>query len=86
MLVPVAGFVPNAAVTPLGRPVAASVTLPVNPPASMTEIVSMPLLPWAIVSADDEDEIVKLGEGLPASGNWMLDSRDCFRELTGVLS
>ena len=31
-LVPVVGFVPNAAVTPLGRPDAASVTLPVNPP------------------------------------------------------
>jgi hypothetical protein len=33
-LVPVVGFVPKAAVTPLGRPEAASVTLPVNPPAS----------------------------------------------------
>lgn len=30
-LVPVVGFVPNVAVTPLGRPDADSVTLPVNP-------------------------------------------------------
>lgn len=42
---PVAGFVANAAVTPLGRPVAASVTPLVNPPTSLTEIVLVPLLP-----------------------------------------
>jgi hypothetical protein len=30
-LLPVVGFVPNAAVTPLGNPEAASVTLPLNP-------------------------------------------------------
>ena len=73
-LVPVAGFGANAAVTPLGRPVAASVTLPVNPPASVTVIVSVPLLPWAIVRADGEEEIVKLGTGVEPSGNWMLAS------------
>src|SRR5690348_1143681 len=44
-LLPVVGFVPNVAVTPLGRPDAASVTLPVNPPTSVTEIVSVALLP-----------------------------------------
>jgi hypothetical protein len=44
-LVPVVGFVPNAAVTPLGKPEAARVTLPVNPPASVTEIVLVPVLP-----------------------------------------
>src|SRR6476660_5606427 len=42
---PVVGFVPNAAVTPLGRPDAASVTLPVNPPTSVTMIVSVALPP-----------------------------------------
>src|ERR1700735_2710734 len=47
-LVPVVGFVPNAAVTPLGRPDAAKVTLPLNPPTSVTEIVLVPLLPCAI--------------------------------------
>jgi hypothetical protein len=30
-LLPVVGFVPNAAVTPLGNPEAVSVTLPLNP-------------------------------------------------------
>jgi hypothetical protein len=44
-LVPVVGFVPNAAVTPLGKPDAASVTLPVNPFLSVTVIVLVPLLP-----------------------------------------
>ena len=43
-LVPVVGLVPNAAVTPLGSPDAARVTLPVNPPTSVTPIVSVPLL------------------------------------------
>lgn len=44
-LEPVVGLVPNEAVTPLGRPEAASVTLPVNPPTSVTEIVSVALVP-----------------------------------------
>lgn len=44
-LVPVVGFVPNAAVTPLGRPDAASVTLPLNPFTSCTVMVLLPLLP-----------------------------------------
>ena len=42
---PVAGFVPNDAVTPLGRPLAENFTLPVNPFASVTVIVSVLLLP-----------------------------------------
>jgi hypothetical protein len=33
------------AVTPLGNPDAASVTAPVNPPTSVTEIVLVPLFP-----------------------------------------
>ena len=36
----------NEAVTPLGRPVAANATLPVNPPVSVTVIVSVPVAPW----------------------------------------
>jgi hypothetical protein len=44
-LLPVVGFVPNEAVTPLSKPDAASVTLPVNPPTSVTLIVLVPLLP-----------------------------------------
>jgi len=39
-LLPAAGFAPNVAVTPLGRPNAASVTLPVNPLTSVTATVA----------------------------------------------
>ena len=44
-LLPVAGLVANAAVTPLGKPEAARVTLPVNPLTAVTAIVLVPLLP-----------------------------------------
>ena len=44
-LVPVVGFVPNPAVTPLGSPDVTSVTLPVKPPTSVTVMVSVALLP-----------------------------------------
>ena len=40
-LVPVVGLAPKVAVTPAGRPVAAKVTLPVNPPTSVTVMVSV---------------------------------------------
>lgn len=55
----VVGLVPNEAVTPVGKPDAASVTLPVNPPTSVTLIVSVPLLPWVIDSDDGDDASVK---------------------------
>jgi len=51
MLLPVAGFVPNDAVTPLGNPETERVTLPLNEPTSAIEIVSVALLPS--VSASD---------------------------------
>lgn len=45
-LAPVVGLVPHDAVTPLGSVlVTARVTLPVNPPASVTEIVAEPVAP-----------------------------------------
>jgi hypothetical protein len=66
-LVPVVGFVPNAAVTPLGRPDAASVTLPVNPFTSFTVMVLVPLLPCVIVRLVGESESVKLGVAEPAN-------------------
>ena len=66
-LVPVVGFVPNVAVTPLGRPEAARVTLPVNPPASLTVMVLVPLLPWVIERLPGESESVKLGVADPAN-------------------
>jgi hypothetical protein len=65
-LVPVVGFVPNAAVTPLGRPDAARVTLPVNPPTSVTVMVLVPLPPCVIVRLLGESERVKLGVEDPA--------------------
>ena len=55
----VAGFVPKFAVTPLGNPDAASVTLPVKPPTSVTVIVSVPLLPWVTDKLVGEAERVK---------------------------
>jgi len=65
-LVPVVGFVPKAAVTPVGRPDAARVTLPVNPPTSVTVIVLVPLPPCVIVRLLGESESVKLGVEVPA--------------------
>jgi hypothetical protein len=44
-LEPVAGLVAKAAVTPLGRPLAARVTAPANPFAPVTVMVSVALLP-----------------------------------------
>jgi hypothetical protein len=44
-LLEVAGFVPNPAVTPAGRPEADKVTLPVNPPEGVIVMVLLPLLP-----------------------------------------
>ncbi len=44
-LAPVAGFVLKLAVTPVGRPVAVSVTLPVKPFAGVTVTVSVAVLP-----------------------------------------
>jgi hypothetical protein len=44
-LEPVVGLVAKDAVTPLGRPEAARVTLPVNPPRSVTVTVSVEPMP-----------------------------------------
>jgi hypothetical protein len=66
-LLPVVGFVPNAAVTPLGRPDAARVTLPVNPPTSVTVIVSVALLPRVTDKVGAEGASVKLAAGLTVS-------------------
>jgi len=65
-LVPVVGFAPNVAVTPLGRPDAASVTLPLNPFWSFTVMVLVPPAPpWVIVRLPGESESVKLGVAGP---------------------
>src|SRR5580698_8659335 len=65
-LLPVVGFVPNAAVTPLGNPDAARVTLPLNPFTSVTEIVLEPLLPCVTDRLLGEADSVKLGVAEPA--------------------
>ena len=64
-LEPVVGLVPNEAVTPAGSPDTASVTLPANPPASATVMVSAILLPRVTVSAVVAGAIVKLGLPVP---------------------
>ena len=58
VLVLVVGFVPNTAVTPAGKPDAASVTLPVNPLCRVTVIVLAPVPPCTMVSAVGEADIV----------------------------
>ena len=58
-LVEVAGSVPNAAVTPVGNPDAAKVTLPVNPPSSATVMVLLPVPPAVTVRFAGEAESVK---------------------------
>lgn len=60
-LVVAEGLVPNEAVTPFGIPDALSFTLPVNPPASVTEIVLVPLPFWAIDRDAGKAESVKVG-------------------------
>src|ERR1700726_2477816 len=69
MLAPVVGLVANAAVTPGGSPDTASVTLPLNPPASVTVMVSvaLPLGVKARVEADGAR--VKPGVADPPNGN-----------------
>ena len=49
VLVVLVGFGLKPAVTPLGRPVAFSVTLPLKPPAGTTVIVLVPCAPGAMV-------------------------------------
>jgi hypothetical protein len=59
-LLPVVGLVANAAVTPLGIPDAVRVTAPVNPPTSVTWIVSVPPAFRPIVNVEAEGVSVKL--------------------------
>jgi hypothetical protein len=49
----------KAAVTPLGMPEAVKATLPVNPPTSVTVMVSVPLLPCLTVREDADGLSVK---------------------------
>ena len=53
-LVEVVGLVPNAAVTPAGRPDADNVTLPVKPLTGVTVTVLFPLVPCVTVRLEGE--------------------------------
>ena len=55
-LVPVVGFVPKLAVTPAGRPEAASVTEPVKPFRGFTVMVLLPLVPCVMARLVGEAE------------------------------
>ena len=66
-LVAVAGLVAKAAVTPAGRPVAASVTEPVNPPTSVMVTVLVALAPCATETVAGEGARVKPGAALTVS-------------------
>ena len=60
VLVDVAGFGLNAAVTPLGRPDAERVTLPLKPFDGVMVIVLVPWLPCVMVTAFGEAERLKV--------------------------
>lgn len=61
VLLEVVGFVPNVAVTPLGRAEFESVTEPVKPFRSVTLIVLLPLVPCFTVKLLGEAESEKFG-------------------------
>ena len=46
----------NDAITPLGRPEADRLTLPVKPFCRLTVMVLVPLVPWAIVTLEGDAE------------------------------
>ena len=62
VLVVLAGL--NEAVTPLGRPEAVRLTVPVKPFCGSTEIVVVPLVPCVSVTLFGEDDRPKLGIGV----------------------
>jgi hypothetical protein len=60
-LLPAVGFAAKTAVTPLGMPVAARVTLPLNPSTSVTVTVSVAVLPGTTEEMEAEGDSVKPG-------------------------
>lgn len=61
VLVLVAGFVPNDAVTPLGSPDADKLTLPLKPFRGVTEIVLAPLVPCVMIKLLGDADSPKFG-------------------------
>ena len=66
-LVAVVGFVPNEAVTPVGKPDADKVTLPVKPFRGATVMVLEPLDPCTTVRLLGDAERLKSGVAPPPS-------------------
>lgn len=65
-LEPMVGLEVNEAVTPLGRPESLRVTAPLKGLTSVTVMVSVPLVPWAIDSEEVDGASLKLpGEVVP---------------------
>ena len=62
VLVPVVGFGLNEVETPVGTPVAESLTLPVKPPVGVTVMVEVPVDDAGIVTLVGDAERVKSGE------------------------
>jgi len=62
-LVVLAGLVANPAVTPLGKPEADKVTLPLNPLAGETVMVLPPAVPCVMVTVPGEADKLKSGGG-----------------------
>ena len=62
----------NVAVTPVGRPETANVTLPANGLTSVTVIVSVPLAPGATVRVVGEAEMLKLPRPVTVSETEMV--------------
>ncbi len=61
MLLAVAGFVPNVALTPFGKPDTVKFTLLLKPLRGLTEMVAEPEVPCRMVTLDGEAERRKLG-------------------------
>jgi len=69
-LIPEVGFVPHDAVPPVGSvEVTASATLPVKPPASVTDTVVVPDALWLTFTVADEAAIQKPGTCGPAKAS-----------------
>jgi hypothetical protein len=62
-LVVLAGFVPNRALTPLGKPEAVKFTLPLNPFTGLIVIVVKPDAPWRKVKVPGDVDSVNPGWG-----------------------
>src|SRR5262249_18102134 len=84
---PVAGFVPKLAVTPVGNPLALNVTSPVKPPLRVIVIALVPLAPRLTVRLAGLPESAKSGVAGPGSAPQTLVAaawREMFGALTGV--